>query len=622
MHSPLARNPFTTRLHLQQAVRELVAPLRPHFSDGRARVTLGATGAHYPEEVAGLEGFARPLWGLAPLAAGGGAFDAWPWYRDGLTHGSDPQHPEYWGAPGHSDQRLVEMAAIGFALAISPDVLWPALEPRAKKNLAAWLHCINAVEVVDNNWLFFRVLVNLGLARVGARHDAQQTQAALSRVEQFYLGAGWYSDGPTGERDYYSTVMHFYALIYARLAQADDPSRATRFRERAAAFANEFIHWFAADGAALPFGRSLTYRFAQSAFWGALAFADVDVLPWGIVKGLLLRNLRWWARQPIFTDGGLLSIGYAYPNLLMAEQYNSPASPYWAMKSFLPLALPASHPFWRAEEKALPGLDEISVQKHPGMVLCRDPQRDHVFALAGGQYASWRPRHVAEKYAKFAYSTVFGFSVPSAQATEAAGAHDSMLALTEDGLYFRVRHQCMESRLEGHVLYARWQPWEDVEVETWLVPAIPWHIRVHHLHTRRTLSSVEGGFALNCAGECLKQNRLQQRWYRLKRRRRRHYALALSPAGASGLHDLRGERKGRIIEADPNTNLLHPRTVIPALVGAHAPGEYWLMCAVLGMPGCTDATAFWDRVPYVVHGEHRFTVFNPVNDQVILSLGV
>ena len=46
----------------------------------------------------------------------------------------------------------------------------------------------------------------------------------------------------------------------------------------------------------------------------------------------------------------MLSIGYGYPNLFMCESYNSAGSPYWALKAFLPLALPEDHPFWTAEE--------------------------------------------------------------------------------------------------------------------------------------------------------------------------------------------------------------------------------------------------------------------------------
>ena len=220
------------------------------------------------------------------------------------------------------------MAAIGAALALAPQAIWEPLEPRAKTNLTRWLLEINRHSLHDNNWLFFRVLVNLGLARVGAEHDAAASQAALDQLETFYLGDGWYTDGPGAQRDYYvAFAMHFYGLLYAKLAAEHDPGRAQRFRERAALFAHDFIHWFAADGAALPFGRSLTYRFAQGSFWGALAFAEVEALPWAVVKGLALRHLHGWSRQPIFTPAGRLSIGYAYAQLQMAEQYNSPGSP-------------------------------------------------------------------------------------------------------------------------------------------------------------------------------------------------------------------------------------------------------------------------------------------------------
>jgi hypothetical protein len=58
-----------------------------------------------------------------------------------------------------------------------------------------------------------------------------------------------------------------------------------------------------------------------------VAFADVEVLPRGTVKGLYLRHLRWWMRQPMLTDSGAPTIGYQYPNLLMRENYNSHASP-------------------------------------------------------------------------------------------------------------------------------------------------------------------------------------------------------------------------------------------------------------------------------------------------------
>jgi hypothetical protein len=590
MADPLTGNPLRSRADLQDAVLALCRPIEARFSPGGARVRLGDTAAHYDDTAAELEGFARPLWGLVPLTAGGGSYDGWARYRQGFAAGTDPRHQEYWGPVRDRDQRLVEMAAFGFALALAPEQVWTPLPPPVRKRLADWLYEVNRRQVADNNWLFFRVLVNLGLAAVGERHDPAGTSAALDRLDEFYLGDGWYADGLTAQRDYYvAFAMHFYGLSYAALAGDRDPQRADRYRERAAAFARDFAYWFAADGAALPFGRSLTYRFAQGSFWGALAFAGVDALPWGVVKGFALRHLRWWARQPMYAQDGTLTIGYTYPNLNMAEQYNSPGSPYWAMKFFLPLALPAGHAFWAAAEEPAPPLAPVRALPHAGMVMCRDGPGRHVFALTGGQQAAW-VRHGAQRYAKFAYSTAFGFSVPSGGVGLTQAAADSMLALSDDGSHYRVREETVESTVDGDTVRAGWRPWPDVEVDTWLIAAPPWYLRIHRLRCERPLHSADGGFALDRgavdppspAGELSEQAGL---------------ASVRGPAGGSGIRDLSGRRPGRVIRTDPNTNLVANRAAVPTLVDRHEPGTHWLACAVLGHPDPAGWARAWPKPP-------------------------
>jgi hypothetical protein len=34
---------------------------------------------------------------------------------------------------------------------------------------------------------------------------------------------------------------------------------------------------------------------------------------------VILRHLRWWQKQPIFDRDGILTLGFAYPNLAMCE---------------------------------------------------------------------------------------------------------------------------------------------------------------------------------------------------------------------------------------------------------------------------------------------------------------
>lgn len=75
-----------------------------------------------------------------------------------------------------------------------------------------------------------------------------------------------------------------------------------------------------ASGAAIPFGRSMIYRFCCGAFFASLAVAGIPTMikpleKDGNVKGFLLRHLRWWARNSsdIFHSDGTLNLGWLYP---------------------------------------------------------------------------------------------------------------------------------------------------------------------------------------------------------------------------------------------------------------------------------------------------------------------
>ena len=89
-----------------------------------------------------------------------------------MASGSDPAHPEHWEAVTDHDQRSVEMAALGFALALVPEHLWEPLPETAKRNLATWLGGVQRVAMADNNWHFFPVMAGLGLQRVGLPIEA------------------------------------------------------------------------------------------------------------------------------------------------------------------------------------------------------------------------------------------------------------------------------------------------------------------------------------------------------------------------------------------------------------------------------------------------------------------
>lgn len=577
--NPLHGNPLRTRGDLGRAVTDLIAPLLPLHSDGKARVRLGVGGAHYGSEAAEMEAFARPIWGLAPLVAGGlGAAEAADW-ATGLRNGTDPAHPEYWGAVGGHDQRMVELAGISLGILLAPDTFWTPMPAEARRRAADWMRQINGFAPADNNWLFFRVLTNLALRSVGEAWSEELTRAALDRIEDFHIAGGHYRDGTWYQLDYYTPMgMHFYGLLIAQLVPDLFPDHAARYRERARAYAQDFQHWFADDGAAVPFGRSMTYRFAQAAFWSACAFAEEEVLPWGRIKGLLLRHLRWWADRPIAERDGVLSIGYGYPNLLMSEAYNAPGSPYWAFKTFLVLALAEDHPFWAAEEeeaRALPRGRHLCATG--GHIVRRGA--DDVLMLTGGQDGREHRCHDA-KYGRFAYSTAFAFSVASDAwgARPERAAVDSGLAVSRDGVSWLSRAAITEGGIDGGMAWGRWRPDGGLCVDTWLdLGPDGWHVRLHRVVTDRALMLSEGGFAIDRTGD---GHKTPPDWTT----ETAGMARVRTGSALSGIHDLAGHRPGTVIRAAPNTNLLFPRTLFPRLAGEVPAGTTWLGTAVLGLP--------------------------------------
>lgn len=348
----------------------------------------------------------------------------------------------------------------------------------------------------------------------------------------------------------------------------------------------------------------------MAGFWSAIAFAELELPPpltWGVVKGLLLRNLRWWTTQKeILTPQGTLTIGYSYPNQFMSENYNSPGSPYWFMLSFVALALPEKHPFWQSKEEDYPStsLPEILPLRQPNHIMVR--KGGHTFLLSSGQRCHYPVRASESKYGKFAYSSAFGYSVPTGNYSLESTGCDNMLALSDDhGETWRLRRISTRARIEEHegipILVSGWSPWSDVFVETYLLPptdaAPSWHVRVHKIVTKKKLKISEGAFGiygtrqqdgreLEALSDHSSEGKVEAG----------DSALAVSIAGVVGIAELYGavKREGRVLNEDANSNLVHSRTVLPYLQAELATGsEIWLATAVFAVPSSALEWANW-----------------------------
>lgn len=213
-------------------------------------------------------------------------------------------------------------------------------------------------------------------------------------------------------------------------------------------------------------------------------------------------------------------------------------------------------------------------------------------ALAGGQegHRRWH-RMGAEKYCKFAYSSRYGFGVETDFRQFDHASFESMLAFSDDGAHFRVREGNDEALIAENLLYAKWSPYTDVVVETWLVPAPPWHVRIHRIHSARPYRVIEGGFAVprpdGGPGGAIEEEA--------------GVASVVTASDFSGIRDLGPTvaRTGRALEALPNSNLINAKTTVPQLLGEIAPGETILITGVLALGNPGDGQAAWSQLPQV-----------------------
>lgn len=111
---PFTRVKISDRQSVQTLLQTLLDPLRPFFSPRGARIRCpGGTAVRFDQTASEVEGFCRPLWGLACLLAGGGEYEHANLWIQGIKAGTDPESPEYWGSPKDNDQRMVEMCPLG-----------------------------------------------------------------------------------------------------------------------------------------------------------------------------------------------------------------------------------------------------------------------------------------------------------------------------------------------------------------------------------------------------------------------------------------------------------------------------------------------------------------------------
>lgn len=287
--------------------------------------------------------------------------------------------------------------------------------------------------------------------------------------------------------------------------------------------------------------------------------------------------------------------------MYMSEDYNSPQSPYWCLKTLIAVSLAQEGEFWSAEEEQYPSFFQPQLVTAPRQIVSNHSAGNHHFCLSPAQFVAWPMKATQAKYSKFEYSSAFAFSVPTGPLIQQI-APDCTLALSRDGAEtWAVKWKCSEPSFptvsvrtksgisQVQAASVRWYPWGDraVEVYTTLIPPTDrwpdWHVRIHRVRVNsvlRSLHTVEGGFA--SPGRCSWDgSRLPEITGTLNADmdigssegilETSDSVLMLSVVGASGLSSLMGTEsasystKAQALKPDANTNLVHQRTLIPVI---------------------------------------------------------
>lgn len=312
------------------------------------------------KDVGYLEAFGRLLAGIAPFLElqDDGSQEAMVRKRlrsqaqRAIAQAVDPKSADYlyWGPA--TAQPLVDAAYFAQALLSAPQALWQPLNTATKNNVVKVFKTVRQIKPLNSNWLLFAAMCESFLLSIGEDVAEERIDHALDSMTEWYVGDGWYGDGPHFHFDHYNGfVIHPMMVEVLRQNVAtgrrtkDEFDLAYKRMQRYASFQERYI---APDGSFLIVGRSATYR--AGAFWPLAMLAREDGLPENISPSQVRCALTLVLKRlfiPSTFKNGWLTLGLVGDKQEdLADYYSNTGSMYLTSLVFWTLGLPADHRFW------------------------------------------------------------------------------------------------------------------------------------------------------------------------------------------------------------------------------------------------------------------------------------
>lgn len=336
-------------------------------------------------EVAYMECFGRLMAGIAPWLAlpdddtseGKQRKQLREWALKSYAQAVNPESPDYllWRQKG---QPLVDAAFLANSFLRAPSQLWEPLDKLTKERYIEEFKQLRRIDPPNTNWLLFSAMIETFLLYVDAQYDQFRIHSAIRKINDWYVGDGWYSDGESFSFDYYNSfVIHpmyievLEVLVNKKVRLTDKSfedvnETLSQAKIRMQRYGTILERLISPEGTLPLFGRSITYRTGILQPLALLAWKEYPNphIKYGQLRAGMNAVIRKiFEPESTFTKEGFLTIGFygAQPNI--ADPYTNNGSMYIASLAFLPLGLPISHPFWTDDaelwttKKAYHGLD-------------------------------------------------------------------------------------------------------------------------------------------------------------------------------------------------------------------------------------------------------------------------
>ncbi len=259
-------------------------------------------------------------------------------------------------------QTLVDAAYVAESFLRGYDRLWMPLDSVTKQRYIRNLTALRRITPLYTNWLLFTATIETFLQKANNSGDPYRMSSALRKIDEWYVGDGWYADGVSFTFDYYNSfvIQPMYVECVSELTHNGKVRDYAGCRydvawRRMQRFGSIVERLISPEGTFPVFGRSITYRTGVLQPLAMLAWHKR--LPEGLSEGQSRAAItavlkRMFGDNRNFNAKGFLTLGFNGHQPQTANVYTDNGSLYMASLALLPLGLPADDSFWTAAPEA------------------------------------------------------------------------------------------------------------------------------------------------------------------------------------------------------------------------------------------------------------------------------